>query len=523
MAWSQFRQALFSSSGGDDRTEQAERRPAEAAPLPARPAEPRPAARSRPAEDRRPSLDSIGQRNETVRLRIGEMVDRLEDLKSLQDDFSSILEPLVAITDELPRASMRIAELEALYTQEQQAAGGARREASELTSRIAAAGNDLSEAINRGNRLEAALRDRDTRIEELRIALRDRTLVAENLERQLYAETEQGKALAGENKALRIEAQAADQALARAEHDLGETRERANLFDQESRRLDLLSEERRVKLLDLEARYAEIEQVAEAERHRLRALETQLMAETATREKNEGQYEAEIGAHRTERASLVMKLEAMTNRATSTEQLLAQVRNQLREKDESNRIAERNFKEASIERVTVERRLESAQTDLARQTERFLEMQRLRSELDTRCDMLTKAMAAKDAAIEQATTRTAALSDRIDQMSRRNEAERAELDAANRRLIEELQNERSERVLAQGALDIARESRLALQKQHEALKRSARGVRVADAQEHAVTVEEPVRGEPAEPDSNVRPFTASGKSGERQTPPTRAE
>ena len=45
-------------------------------------------------------------------------------------------------------------------------------------------------------------------------------------------------------------------------------------------------------------------------------------------------------------------------------------------------------------------------------------------------------------------------------------------EATNRRLIEELQSEKAERSLAQGALDIARNSRSKLLTQYTALKRA---------------------------------------------------
>jgi crescentin len=462
-----------------------------------------------PPKPQRSSLDAIGQRNEVVRQRISEMVDRLEDLKTLQDDFSSILDPITTIAEELSRSSMRNAELDTLLAQEQQSAAAVRREVSDLGSRVASLANELADAQAWGSRIEGELHDREATIEELRISLRDKSLAAENFERQLFAETEKAKAVLGESKALRQETQAMDQALSRSEHELTEARERINLLDAENRRLQLLTEEQSVRLIDLSSRFSELEATADAERQALRTVEAKLSSETALREKSEAQYEAEVGEHRTERASLAMKLEAVTNRAAATEQLLNQLRHQLREKDEAARLAERNFKEASIERVTAERRLEGMQADVARQTERYLDLQRQRSELDSRCDMLTKALAAKDAAIEQATTRSNALGDRIEQITRRYESERAELEAVNRRLTEELQNERSERVMALGALDIARESRLTLQKQHEALKRSARGWRNAGNADGEADAEAAAQ---AEQSSNVRSFASPGKS-----------
>jgi crescentin len=459
------------------------------------------------------SLDSLGQHNEVLRFRVAEMSERLDDLQSLRADFTALLEPIVAITDELPRAKVRTSELEALLTLEQGNAATLRRDLAEVTGRLAAATNDVSASKIQLQHLETSLQARDAAAEELRLALRDKTLQAENLERRLFAETEQTRALQGESKALRVEAKALDQALARSDSELQDLRESRHALERDNLRLQNLSETQAGQLAELIARSQEFETQAEASRVALRNAEQQLAAEIDAAQKAEAQYEAEVANHRTERASLAMRVDASTSRLATTEQMLAQLRNQLRERDEAGRSAERGLKEASIERVTLERRLESAQSDLARQNERFLEMQRARSEFEHRCEMLTKAMAAKDAALEQALGRVSSLSDRIDHLVHRQEVERADFETVNHRLVEELQHERSERKLAQGALDIARESRISLQKQHEALRRSARNFAGDEAASRAEQAPAP-----AEP-SNVRPFAPAGRAPATTTEP----
>lgn len=515
MAWTSFRNVLSPTPPAPSPSPSPEREASERAARADRglpQADVRAAASTERAKPRsetlRSSLDSIGQRDEIVRQRIEAMVDRLDDLRTLQDDFSSILEPIISISDELPRASMRIAELETSLAQEFQSGRTIRLEVAELSTRISTLAGELSDALARASRAEDHLQAGEATVATQRVELRDKALAIENLDRQLFAEIEQTKALTGENKALRLEAQAADSALARSEHDLLGARESLSALEQESRRLQGLSEEQAGQLSELAARHRNLEGIAESERQRLRAVEAQLAAETALRERNEAQHEAEMTTLRTERAGLAMKLEAATNRADSHEQLLTQSRNQLREKDEAHRIADRNFKEASIARTTAERRLDSLQSDLARQTERFLEMQRLRAELDARCDMLSKALAAKDAALEQAGVRNAALTERIEQIVHRQEAARTEFETTTRRLTEDLQNERSERALVQGALDIARETRVTLQKQYEALKRSGRGWRSMEED----TGRPGPDAAPEEP-SNVRPFLHPDQAG----------
>ena len=514
MAWSSFRNVLSSSSSSssvkDVPADEISRRTKPEITLPKAGLDAFDNAMKRPTatrDDKQLSLDSIGQRDEVVRQRINAMMDRLEDLRTLEEDFSSILEPIISISDELPRASMRIAELETSLAQEFQSGQTIRLEVAELITRSTSLATELSDALARADRSENQLRAGDATIAAQRVELRDKALTVENMERQLFGEVEQVKALSGENKALRLETQAADSALARSEHELLGARETLGVLDADNRRLITLNEEQTVQLSELESRHRSLEALAEAERQRLRAAEGQLAAEAAARERNEAQHETDLTSLRTERSGLAMKLEAATNRAESNEQLLGQARNQLREKDEAHRIAERNFKEASIARTTAERRLDSLQTDLARQTERFLDMQRLRGELESRCDMLGKALAAREAAVEQASIRNAALVERIEQMTHRQEAARAEFELANRRLTEDLQNERSERALVQGALDIARETRVSLQKQYEVLKRSGRGWRSGNEDAPPVAAEPSV-----EAVSNVRPFNSPAQN-----------
>lgn len=514
MAWMPFRNVLPTSSASRDRDAEQRPRNPEPPPSPRLPKAVLPdlmegGRRSRSAPEPAPTnLDAIGQRDEVVRQRIDAMVGRLDDLRSLQDDFVLILQPLASISSELSKASVRIAELENTLTQEVSANGSLRDEVADLSTKLSRMNSELADSQVHAKRTLESLRERDAAVEAHQIDLRDKVSAIENLERQLFSEVEQNKALTSESRALRQEAQAADSALARSEHELNNVRERNSLLEVEGRRLQLLSEEQATQLADLDARHRDLTTTAEADRQRLRIVESQLATEISVRERNEAQHETELSALRNDRASLAMKLEAALNRATSTEQLLVQARNQLRDKDEEFRSVDRNFKEATIARSTLERRLEALQADLSRQTERFLEIQRIRGELDSRCDMLNKALAAKDAAIEQTTNRNAVLNDRIEHLTHRHEAARADLEASNRRLMEELQNERSERALLQGALDIARESRVTLQKQHDALKRSGRPWREQVNDE----LDEDTAHASADEVSNVRPFSSTGKS-----------
>jgi crescentin len=445
------------------------------------------------------SLDAIGQRDEVVRQRITLLMDRLDDARSLRDDFDAIVGQVAEISAELPRASMRIAELEKTIAQEREHFTRVRLEGNEASERAALLARDLAALTARAEKLDIDLREREQAIEQLQLALKDRSLSVETLERQVYAEAEQGKALLGECQALRLEAQAADASLARAEHELGALRERERAIDQDNRRLQLLSEDQTAQIASLQSRLQEIEAAAETDREQHRALQERFAAEAAARQRAETELEMNTSAFRSERASMALKIDAMAHKASTSEQIITQLRSQMKERDEAHRATDRALREAQIAKAGAERRRESLEADAARQAERFADLQRSNDELVSRCDMLTKALAAKDAAIAQATSRNESLDERIDRLTTKFEGERNALELANRRLVEDLENERSERQLVQGALEIARESRIGLQKHLDALKRSSRQAASAAQAD----------GEAAD---NVHPFTP-GKAG----------
>ena len=67
---------------------------------------------------------------------------------------------------------------------------------------------------------------------------------------------------------MRLEAQEADQAVARAERDLIELRERSGLLDHEVKRLQKVAEEQNYRLSSLTNRHSELERPVEAARLR---------------------------------------------------------------------------------------------------------------------------------------------------------------------------------------------------------------------------------------------------------------
>jgi crescentin len=443
------------------------------------------------------ALDSVGQKNELIRVRFANMIDRLEEIRSLKEDFAQLSEPVTDLIRNYPQLQSRLLETEAVLKQETENTVALRRELGDLGSVHARAMDDLSATVSQLRKAETKVRDQESYIEDLRLNLKDKEAIVADLENQLSIETERARNITEENQALRLEAQEADQTVARAERELIETRERNGLLDHEVKRLQKVAEEQNYRLSSLTNRYGELETQLEGTRQRASELETKLMAEQVLRQRLETQLDSERSAHQTDLSALDMKIEGLNSRLAATDKILTHTRDQLRDKNEALRGVERSLKETTIEKNTLDRRLEATQQEVERQVAMVNELQRSRIELQERVEMLNKAIAAKDFQIESSDNKVASLSERIDQLTKRFEQDRNTLEAANRRLTEELQNERAERSLVQGALEIARESRIKIQKKYISLRKRTR----LDAQD-----DDPVLLDEEEAETNVRPL-----------------
>ena len=416
-------------------------------------------------------LDEAGQQSEQVRERINNLSLRLDDLKTLSEDFGHIIRPLSDVVTQNIQIQAKLLESEALLVRERDALAATRAELNELHVNATRTAGELASATADLRAHQAQLHDQDAQITQMRLRIDDQSGTIESIERQIAAETERARALSDDNQTLRAEVETLEQLRTRSESDLSEAREQNAISNAENTRLQQLAESLSHRLSGLKGQIMELEPQIHAGRQDLAIMQTKLSTEQLARQKSEVTREAERTAQEAEIASLTMKIEGLAAHVGTTEKIVANLRDQYREKAEALRLTEKNLKEAVADRIVNERRLEQAQEAAARHLAQTAETQRVYAELKERSDLLARTLSAKETQIEGGARKIASLTSRVDQMSARFEQERAGFEAANRRLIEELQSEKAERSLAQGALDIARNSRSKLLTQYTALKR----------------------------------------------------
>jgi crescentin len=156
-----------------------------------------------------------------------------------------------------------------------------------------------------------------------------------------------------------------------------------------------------------------------------------------------------------------------------TEKLLNQVRDQVRERAEELRVSERRGKDLAIERNTLERRLESAQKELADVSAAQVQSEKAQREVLERAETLAKELHDRDAALAKAEHRVEMLLDRLEQVTKVADAERDRMQARIEKLTEELSAERAEKAIVQGALETARRSRVEIHREFLRIKNSS--------------------------------------------------
>jgi crescentin len=459
-------------------------------------------------------FDRMGRLGEKVGEQMAYLASRLNEMQSLRDDFASLVQPISSFVRTHEEAQTRVLELEALLEKERRDLKELRRELADERSLSARARGDLAAALKQLGSLEEAASSTEERIRTLQGALDESRSQAAFVAQQLAAQSDRNETLTqlvdshGTALAAAEQKLAAEQARA---SDLADTKETiaaelARLQDAVERLSPQVQSSRR-RIADLEAQVNDASLV-------IGSLESRLSSERDLRSALEQTRAQDIAAWDNERGTLARQLESLNTRHGTTLKLLEQARQFGREKSEEMLRADKLAKEAAEARAAAERRLALAQDEARQSKAEFTTTEGKLRDVAARCDMLERAMIAKDSQIEQANSRAAALSEQIATMASRSEQEHTTLESANRKLIEQLQNEKAERALVQGALSIARSSREKLLDQIAALKKNRGNFNpelpaVSGAIDARDLAEAPSEGD--EHESNVRKLKASSE------------
>src|SRR4051794_15178321 len=309
-------------------------------------------------------LGAVGQQDELMRDRVIHMIERLGELRSLREDFTILIEPLLALAREHSQVQARLMGTETSLRHERTLIETLSRQINDLTHQKMSLSDELALASAQVSKQERVMQE--SLIESLRRAHQDAEMLVDSLKKQFAAEAERAQATLTANENLRAAAQEADRAVARSERGFVEARERIEVLEHDNQSLRKSANDQAQRIGDLISRQGELDRhLADAQRQ-VAELEAKLAAGHAERQKIEAQREAERAAAQTQATAFAVKVDGLDARIAAADMILAQTRDQLRDKNEALLVSERVLKETTIETQRLERRLESMQQDLDR-------------------------------------------------------------------------------------------------------------------------------------------------------------
>ena len=416
-----------------------------------------PAVAPRRAAER--TLESIGMRNEALRAQFQQVGDGLACAERTREQFQALLQPLSDMLLEFETCKARLQELKTKHTlvEDAHAALNARYasiQAEREAVAVAAAGcqRDNRELRQRLQRVETALAAAQNE-------MREGATAREKTERALETESRRAANQANELGRLRGELAARDQSLAKLELALKEATDQGALAAQDNVSLRETGKAQAERLEAALRRIAEDEATAERDKQRIAALEQALVDEQGAHANLRAKHLDHVERTRSEISALANSVHAVRGRVEVTSKLLEQTRAQFRNKVEELRAAERRALESDIQINALEKSERALKEDLGAANERMDGVDRMRATLVDQVNTLNEALRMREVALQAATRNGETLAARLEDGAAATRRVKEESERRVAAMQEEIVRLRSERQLADGALEASRVER----------------------------------------------------------------
>jgi crescentin len=412
-------------------------------------------------------LSAVGRENEDIRRRHESIIRKASLLSSLEDDLSEIFGHTSQILDDLERTKSELAKREALIKFERESREAAQLRINELSETHEHTQSELDLLRPEMARLSSAVDEAESRILQLDAEgaqLRDQLA---DLSRDHAKQRELMRFAEQELEAARNELKKNDLLIAQRNTDVAESALRAELAEQAVASLkEALAESQSAQaraVTDLEDTRIGLD----ASGNRIANLESELHDFQQEHTRMRALWQREADQHRSDVAGLQAQLDQATGVGGVHERLLNEARAELQMKNDEIKRAERRAQEAELAVDHGEQKFRAAE---AARDAALVEHATAKAQQKT----MLRRVKPLIAALREKQIEARRLELRAQDMESRLEARASEIAALSlnsetrmRALIEELEAERSRRILAEGALSADRDTRTSGPDLHE--------------------------------------------------------
>ena len=406
-------------------------------------------------------LSAVGRENEEIRRRHDSIIRKAGLLSTLEDDLSEVFGHTSQILDDLERTKSELAKREAIGKFEREANEAALQRIKELGDAHERARSELDLLHPEMQRLSALSSEAEIKIahhESESAMLRDQLAGAN---RELTKQSELARYSAQELEASRTELKMADLVIAQRNTDVAESAQRLEIAEKSISTFNVALAESQNALARGMTDLEDARVGLDASRNRIANLESELHDFQQEHTRMRGLWQREADQHRADVAELQSQLDQANGVSGVHERLLAEARIELQTKNDEIKRAERRAQEAELAANHGEHKFKAAE---ASRDAALLDHASAKAQQKT----MLRRVKPLIASLREKHNETSQMALRIQDLDTRLEARASELataaassEARVRALIEELEAERSRRMLAEGALSTDRDARAA--------------------------------------------------------------
>jgi crescentin len=476
-------------------------------------AEQRPQVRVQPRQDentRKQWVSEVGQHTQALRYQLDEVYHSFAAVDEIKRSFAALAQPFQKTLRDYEATEAARQEAETQLQREREGHESLKQQFADLSERLQKTTEERGWLNSQNQHLQQSLRHTESKLASVETEMRSQSATLADFDRQLSAEMAQTKGLTEDNQNLREQLSKADEITSRLEVEIRELKEDRALSQEESRtfstslnealangvKLGRKLSEAEIALGDIRAREIHLEGTVariEAENIRLRA-EAEDIGE---------RYASEVSA-------LTAKLDALGARSATAERLLNDTRTQLQERIDEARSADRKFLDSGLHVNALQTRLAKAEAELKKYQATSGDVELKSIALNEQTSLLQRTLSERESDLRLADEKVQTLETRLRQMSDEYRRERSHFERQLGELRRELDREKMDRSLAEGALETARQNRAKLLRQLS----SSQDDQPAEAQrsERVVDYNEQVAEADADDDlasDNVHPLTGT--------------
>ncbi len=440
------------------------------------------------------SVQRLGQENETFRLLFLSAQSKIDELEKLKSAFDLLSMPLERNLRTIEGLKIENTGLRSGLVEARDKIGLLRSDVASFERRVDGLENErlaLTQDVRSSRELITTLES--TKSEQAQDIAEARSKLAE-FERQLSYAMEYQKSLETDQQAARDMIVMKDTQIAQFDADLTRLNETVAMLESENTNLSETLAGRVEDYNRTSRRLTEVENDLEATRNRLNHTRTLLNETKNERKALSDQMDEANAQFQAEKISLTMKVDAMQSRVTLGERLLTEARNSLIAKTDELRNAERRLVDNNVALTSFEQRVSKQKATIDSLERQVRDLEQSRVTLIERSTALTKNLKARDTALAKLDDRIPVLMGRIDQLETMAESNRATYQSRVDELTAALETERMARAVAEGALEMARKERGALQRE---LVRSEGAPRVSEVADTVLDLSAKLGPQPA--------------------------